>query len=213
MQEETLRDVFTALIEELRNAPEIVLLGAELGPPAAAEALARLETWFGGRVPDDVRAFYAEVGAVQIRWMAAKSPRYVGREDEYPRGAVPWTYALFDTLENKKEDGVLVLPPLDVVIERSWENLMDDVDIWIDGEIDEGPQIEPGDFDRSVRIFDFSSFYDWPGFFRATGRVGVGTDHGIDWSGERHTFREHLDDALDEMRGRIEAARRGDTSF
>jgi hypothetical protein len=213
MQEKTMRDHFATMIDELRRAPEVVVLGAELGPPASADALARLEAWFGGHVPDDVRAFYAEVGAVQIRWMAAKSPRYVGREDQYLRGAVPWEYALFDTIENAKEDGVLILPPLDVVLERSWNDFMDGVDIWVGGEIDEGPQVDEGDFDRGVRIFDFSSFYDWPGFFRATGLVGVGTDHGIDWSGERTTFRAHLDDALDEMRGRIEAARRGHTTF
>lgn len=208
-----MRHVFTTLIEELRNTPDIVVLGAELGEPASAESLARLEAWFGGSVPDDIRAFYAEVGSVQIRWMTAKSPRYVGHESDYMLGAVPWTYAIFEGIENKKEDGVIVLPPLDVVLAREWEDHMDGVDIWIDGETDEGPMVEEGSFDRSVRIFDFSSFYDWAGFFRATGRVGVGTDYGIDWAGDRTAFRAHLDDAVGEMRGRIAGAIRGETSF
>lgn len=208
-----MKDELVTLIEELRSTPEVVVLGAELGPPASANALARLDAWFGGQAPADVRAFYAEVGAVQIRWMAAKSPRYLGGEGRHPRGVVRWEYGLFDTIENAKEDGVLILPPLDVVLDRSWEDHMDGVDIWVGGEIDEGPQVEEGDFDRDVRIFDFSSFYDWPGFFRATGLVGVGTDYGIDWSGDRTTFRAHLDDVLDEMRGRLAGARRGETAF
>lgn len=214
-----MKEALEQLISDLKNAPEVVVLAAELGPPASEAALARLDAWFGGAAPADLRQFYAEVGAVQLRWMAAASPRFVGHEAEYARGEVHWQYALFEGVENKKEDGVLMLPPIEVALaphppgsNESWCDLMD-VEIWIDGEMDRGPVVEEGEFDRDVFICDYSSFYDWPGVFRRTGLVGIGTDYGIDWVGERVTFTEHLEGAINALHDRLLAARRGDTSF
>ncbi|MFY0539856.1 SMI1/KNR4 family protein [Nannocystis pusilla] len=72
--ESTFRERFTTLVEALRSTPEIEVLGAELGNPASDNDLARLEAWFGGTAPDDIRAFYSQVGSVQIRWMGLANP-------------------------------------------------------------------------------------------------------------------------------------------
>ncbi|MCY0990722.1 SMI1/KNR4 family protein [Nannocystis sp. ILAH1] len=203
-----MRERFTTLVEELRATPEIEVLGAELGAPASGDDLARLEAWFGGTVPDDIRAFYSQVGSAQIRWMGLANPAYARRGAEIPRGSVAWVYALVDPID---EEGALVLPPLDVVLDRSWEDVMREMWIWIGGKAHEGPKVAEGGFDGAVRIFDFSSFAGWPGFFRATGLVGVGSEMG--WQGKRTSFAAHIDKAVKRMKARAEGVCRGEWDY
>lgn len=199
-----MRDGFTTLIEELRSTPEIAVLGAELGPAASEAELARLATWFGGTIPPDVQAFYSQVGSVQIRWVETANPAYPACN----RGVVRWEHALMDPVD---EEGLLFLPPVDVVLERSWEQDLSDLWIWISGRAHEGTKVEAGAIDSALRIFDFSSYQRWPGFFRASGLVGVGTEMG--WQGARIPFHAHLDGALSKMRRRVEAARCKETEY
>lgn len=200
-----MRELFTTLIDAHRAVPELDVLAAELGPAASPPELERLERWFGGRVPDDIRAFYSAVGSVQIRWVATANPKNPHRE--LRRGLQPWDYAL----KEKVDDGALVLPPIDVVLARSWAQEFDGMWIWVDGTAHAGPKLEPDGFDRELRIFDFSSWDRQPGFFRSTGLVGIGGEMG--WQGKRMTFGAYLERAVRHMRGLADDVRSGNYDF
>jgi hypothetical protein len=196
------------IIRDLQATPEVVLLSAELGPPASPTELEALRGWFGCPVPE-IEALYAEVNGVQLRWMAARSPRYVGSEASFVQGAVPWTYALYSTVENKNEDGVLILPPIATLLAQDWsEELEECHNLVVNGE-----EIDAEEARAHLLPFDWSGFYQRPAWVRETAQVAVGTDHGIDWCDEHVSFDEHLRASLEELENRRQAARRGDTSF
>ncbi|MFO0561366.1 MAG: hypothetical protein U0269_25335 [Polyangiales bacterium] len=189
---DSIRTKLEAMISALREAPNVALLHAELGPPASDEDIARLQAWFDEADAAPLTALYRAANGVQVRWMSKHSKRYKAAPEKFAPGHVDWFYARIDGMENAKEDGVVLLPPIEVLLAHDWRDHFDGVEIEIDGEY----LTDEDELAKNVLPFDWSHFYYLPSVFRADAKVRVGSDYGIDFDGPIRTVSAYVNDLV-----------------
>lgn len=81
----SVRDRFHALVAALRAHPDVVVLAAEIRPGASEGQMAEAESEIGIRLPEAMRAFYAEQNGIFLEWgLRGVTYEYPTRPFDYP---------------------------------------------------------------------------------------------------------------------------------
>ena len=163
------RERLESLVAELTRHPRVRVTHFWMGPRATEAELSEVERVVGP-LPPSVRAFYAAVNGVQLRWIDRESPEYTDA-DEGPMGT---TYVLRMAADAHGGDGLVDIGPV--------ATLLDVEDIYSDGD--------------EVRAFDTIDDIGMVAFARGaavTTRLRVGSDHNVEWDAIPFDFTEYLE--------------------
>lgn len=145
---------FNDLAKELLHQPEIELLGYHTFGGLTTPKIEALEQKYNCQLDDAMRSFYSQSNGLQIRWIFKNNPSY--NPQKYPpmqRNTAPvgWDYAV-DTFN--KEDGCLLILPLEEVLRKFVPP-----DIYQEDISFEGRTYSNIDFYSRLRPFDSFSYY------------------------------------------------------
>lgn len=164
-----LRERLESLVAELTRHPRVLVTHFWMGPRATEAELSEVERVVGP-LPPSVRAFYAAVNGVQLRWIDRESPEYTDA-DEGPMGT---TYVVRMGADAHGGDGLVDIGPVATLVEVE--------DIYSDGD--------------EVRAFDTIDDIGMVAFARGaavTTRLRVGSDHNVEWDAIPFDFTEYLE--------------------
>lgn len=163
------RERLEACVAELTRHPRVRVTHFWMGPPATDAELAEVERALGP-LPPSVRAFYASVNGVQLRWIDRESPEYTD-DDEGPTGS---TYLRRVTADASGGDGLVDIGPVATLLEAE--------DIYSDGD--------------EVRAFDEIDDIGMVAFARGpavTAHLRIGSDHNVCWDDLPFDFSDYLE--------------------
>jgi hypothetical protein len=163
------RERFEACVAELAGHSRVRVTHFWMGPPATEAELAQVERELGP-LPPSVRAFYAAVNGVQLRWIDRESPEYTDA-DEDPMGS---TYVWRATADASGGDGLVDIGPVATLLETE--------DLYSDGD--------------EVRAFDTIDDIGMVAFApgpAVTTRLRIGSDHNVCWDDIPFDFAGYLE--------------------
>jgi hypothetical protein len=195
-------------VKDLEARNDIVLLNWDVGEPASNDAIASVEMHLGFPLPASIRELYRQADGLSLRWIHRDNPAFDAKRHHRVQGRLvpgfvskaPIPQGL-DVIDNSgADDGcICLLPVREAFVDAGWENLL-----YFDWMTDEEKQDRDGktygllSFRRSLRIFDFFSYYEMAAFFTLEQSlpVIVGTDHGADWDGLAVDFEAYWEFVL-----------------
>ena len=199
---------FRAMVDELRNDPEIQILQFEINPPAPEKELASLERSIGAPLAASLRSFYRAANGLQLRWIHRRHPSYGIKLLEKKKVIARADVFAGDTIE----DGFVNLLPAHEVFDTDWKN-----HTWTSDMTDDDPEEFEGEaiprltFRKALRLFDVYSFYNLVAFYVRAGvgdpPIVFGDDHGADWSDSQNAEHGRFEDYLETilaMRGLVD---------
>ncbi len=105
---------FKLLVDTLMSHPQIRVTHVWIGPPADAEALAKLgQAW--GRVPEVVATLYRQADGIQLRWVDTANSTYHAARDDKTHFEGPGD-RIFEV--PGEELGLLDIPTIETLIQR-----------------------------------------------------------------------------------------------
>ena len=107
---------FSDMVDELRQHSQVELLSFHSFPPVDEEQIEFLEKKYNTRLPRSVRAFYLETNGLQLSWILKKNEHFSKEEYQPLPNILPWDF-FEKTL--KFEDGVIMLLPLEIALEKN----------------------------------------------------------------------------------------------
>jgi len=183
---------FNNLAKELARHSKIELLGYHTFAPLTKQELEALEAKYNCQLDDTIRHFYTQTNGLQLRWMFKDNPAY--HPNKYPpfhRSIAPvgWNY----TEEHfEKEDGCVLLLPLEEVLRNVVSPNVYQEDIII-----QNKNYATVDFHACIRPFDNFSYYCNMAFFLQEGQdplLLLGDEIGTCFEDSRWTtFGTYLD--------------------
>jgi len=103
---------------ELAIHAKVELLGYHTFSGLTRKEIDDLETKYNCQLDDAIRAFYSQTNGLQLLWMFKNNPNYDSNKyPEFQKNTAPvaWDYAI-ESFE--KEDGCLIMPPLEAVLRK-----------------------------------------------------------------------------------------------
>ena len=195
-------------VKELEARDDIVLLNWDVGEPASSDAIASVEKHLGFPLPASIREIYRQADGLSLRWIHRDNPVFDAKQHRRVQGRLvpgfvskaPIARGL-DVIDNSgADDGcICLLPVREAFVDADWEDMLY-FDWMTDAEKQDRDDKSYGllSFRRSLRIFDFFSYYEMAAVptLEKSLPVIVGTDHGADWDGRTVDFEAYWEFVL-----------------
>lgn len=147
-------EAFNSLARELAQHPAIELLSYHTFAPLSKQRIEDLERQYNCQLDDSIRNFYQQTNGVQLRWMLKSNRHYCAQK--YPpfhsaTAPMPWDYAVE---EYEKEDGCVMLLPLEDILRNVLPPNLNQGNINLNGK-----NYSTIDFHARIRVMDCFSYY------------------------------------------------------
>jgi SMI1 / KNR4 family (SUKH-1) len=193
-------------VRELEARKDVVLLNWDVGKPASADAIARVEKHLGFPLPESIRDIYRQADGLSLRWIHRDNPVFDPKKHRRVKGRLVPGFVMkkrlpegFSVIDNSgADDGCICLLPIrETFIDADWGELVY-FDWMTDKEKSDQGSYGLLSFSRSLRIFDFFSYYEMAAVLTLEKSlpVIVGTDHGADWTGSAGDFQSYWEFVL-----------------
>lgn len=185
-------EAFNSLARELARHSKIELLGYHTFTPLSSREIELLEVRYNCQLDETIRSFYTQTNGLQMRWMLKRNPAY--HPEKYPPfhhtvAPVPWEYTEDDF---EKEDGCVLIAPLERVLRNVVSPDVQQKDIVIDA-----VTYSTINFHTRIRPFDHFSHYCNMSLFLREGKeplVLLGDESGTCFVDSKlTTFATYLD--------------------
>lgn len=107
---------FSTMADEIRQHSKVELLSFHTFPPVKEEQFSFLEKKYNITFPKTVRAFYRETNGLQLNWILKSNEHFSNEKHQPSNEILPWNF-FGKTL--KFEDGVIMLLPLELALEKN----------------------------------------------------------------------------------------------
>lgn len=195
-------------VREIEARDDIVLLNWDVGEPASEEAIASVEKHLGFPLDPAIRDLYRQVDGFSLRWIHRDNPVFEPEKHRRVQGRLVPGFVRktrvaegLDVIDNSgADDGCICLLSIrEAFVDADWGDM-----VWFDWMTDEEKSDRDGksygllSFSRSLRIFDFFSYYEMAAVvtLEQSLPVIVGTDHGADWTGPAVDFQSYWEFVL-----------------
>lgn len=171
---------FNAMVEEIKNHQELVLLNTHVCPPVTQAEIDEVQEELGFQLEPSILDFYKQANGLSLRWIHKENPNYEPEEYTYSDKFM----SHFDVIDNNgEEDGcICILPLKKMLVGINWKDHLYFDDDDEDKKEFMGKSYDSLEFDRSLRPFDYFNFYNMAAFFikekTAPLPVIMGDDHG-----------------------------------
>ena len=190
-------------VRELEARDDVVLLNWDVGEPASSDALASVERHLAFPLAPTIRDIYRQADGLSLRWIHRDNPVFDPKEHRRVKGRLvpgfvrkaPVPEGLSVIHNSGADDGcICLLPVREAFIDARWRDMIY-FDWMTDEEKSDRDEKSYGllSFRRSLRIFDFFSYYEMAAVITLEESlpVIVGTDHGADWEGPAADFQSY----------------------
>lgn len=107
---------FSDMVDELRQHSQVELLSFHTFPPIEEEHFHFLEKKYNTTFPKSIRNFYSLTNGLQLSWILKNNEHFSKEEYQFPSEILPW---FFFEKTLKFEDGVIMLLPLEIALEKN----------------------------------------------------------------------------------------------
>ncbi|MFK7771998.1 MAG: pentapeptide repeat-containing protein [Saprospiraceae bacterium] len=107
---------FQNMAEELRQHSQVELLSFQSFPPVKESQFEFLEKKYNTIFPKSVRTFYRETNGLQLTWILKNNEHFSDQKHSPSNEISPWD---FFEKNLKSEDGVIILLPLEMALEKN----------------------------------------------------------------------------------------------